>query len=146
MAFKWGMRCSKIPQVITLHKTLKNKNKSGAFQYRQKNLGLLLLFCSFQVLLELLSKVAEENEQQAENEKTAAVQLQCLKCQAEFFQPPCKNLMRASSEPDDGYQYKAEKTHIAGKKKQKILSMKCSYSQVIRAKTGYHIILMLLLI
>ncbi|KAF4083613.1 hypothetical protein AMELA_G00144120 [Ameiurus melas] len=70
---------------------------------------------ALQVLLELLSKVAVENEQQAENEKTAVVQLQCLKCQAEFFQPPCKNLMLASSEPDvcHGYQYKAEKKHNA---------------------------------
>lgn len=79
--------------------------------------------CSFQVLLELLSRIAVENERQAEKEKTAIVQLQCLKCQAEFSQPQSKKLLRALSEPDvyHEYQHKTKKEHAVGKKKSKIV-------------------------
>ncbi|KAK3557083.1 hypothetical protein QTP70_024751, partial [Hemibagrus guttatus] len=71
---------------------------------------------ALQILLELLSRIAVENERQAEKEKTAIVQLQCLKCQAEFSQPQSKNLMRALSEPDvyHEYQDKTKKEHAAG--------------------------------
>ncbi|XP_026801367.2 serine/threonine-protein kinase 11-interacting protein [Pangasianodon hypophthalmus] len=71
---------------------------------------------ALQVLLELLSRVAAENERQAEKVKTENARLQCLKCQAEFSQPPSKNLMSALSEPDvyHGLQDKTEKEHTAG--------------------------------
>lgn len=76
-----------------------------------------------------------ENEQQAEKEKTAVVRLQCLKCQAEFFQSPSKNLVCALSEPGVYQDKTTEKEHTAGKKS-KIVSMRCSHSQVIlRVKT-----------
>lgn len=63
--------------------------------------------------MELLSVVAVENVQQAEKEKATIVQLQCLKCQAEFSQPP------SLSEQDvyQRYQDKMEKEHTVGKKK-----------------------------
>ncbi|KAF5889974.1 serine/threonine-protein kinase 11-interacting protein, partial [Clarias magur] len=57
------------------------------------------------VLLELLSKVALENEQQADKEKTATVRLQCLKCHAEFAQVPSNNLIRGRAESDVYYRY-----------------------------------------
>lgn len=77
--------------------------------------------CSFQVLLELLSRIAVENERQGEKEKTAIVQLQCLKCQAEFSQPRSKKLLQTLSEPDvyHEYQDKTMKEHAVGKKESK---------------------------
>ncbi|XP_060775069.1 serine/threonine-protein kinase 11-interacting protein isoform X2 [Neoarius graeffei] len=69
---------------------------------------------ALQVLLELLCRVAVENEQQAEKEKTAVVRLQCLKCQAEFFQSPSKNLVCALSEPGVYQDKTTEKEHTAG--------------------------------
>ncbi|XP_060775072.1 serine/threonine-protein kinase 11-interacting protein isoform X5 [Neoarius graeffei] len=68
---------------------------------------------ALQVLLELLCRVAVENEQQAEKEKTAVVRLQCLKCQAEFFQSPSKNLVCALSEPGVYQDKTTEKEHTA---------------------------------
>ncbi|XP_058259397.1 serine/threonine-protein kinase 11-interacting protein isoform X2 [Hemibagrus wyckioides] len=85
---------------------------------RQKRLYLMLDDPqeALQVLLELLSRIAVENEHQAEKEKTAIVQLQCLKCQAEFSQPQSKKLMRALSEPDvyHEYQDRTKKEHAVG--------------------------------
>ncbi|XP_016382184.1 serine/threonine-protein kinase 11-interacting protein-like isoform X3 [Sinocyclocheilus rhinocerous] len=42
---------------------------------------------ALQVLVEVLSKVVEENKQQLDEERPETVWLQCLKCQTEFCQP-----------------------------------------------------------
>ncbi|KAI5613477.1 serine/threonine-protein kinase 11-interacting protein isoform X1, partial [Silurus asotus] len=69
---------------------------------------------ALQVLLELLSRVATENERQAEKKKTAAILLQCLKCQVEFSQPPSQK--NALSKPGVHHRYhgKREKEQTAG--------------------------------
>uniref|UniRef100_A0A672KNF0 Serine/threonine-protein kinase 11-interacting protein n=1 Tax=Sinocyclocheilus grahami TaxID=75366 RepID=A0A672KNF0_SINGR len=43
---------------------------------------------ALQVLVEVLSRVVEENKQQLDEERPETVWLQCLKCQTEFCQPP----------------------------------------------------------
>ncbi|XP_062853710.1 serine/threonine-protein kinase 11-interacting protein [Trichomycterus rosablanca] len=70
---------------------------------------------ALQALVEVLSRVIEDNERQAVEGKTATVQLQCLKCQAEFPRPLSKSLMRTLSELDDyrGHQEVTEKEHNA---------------------------------
>lgn len=47
----------------------------------------LMRILSLQVLAEVLSRVVEENKQQVDEERPETVWLQCLKCQAEFYQP-----------------------------------------------------------
>uniref|UniRef100_A0A672M4F6 Serine/threonine-protein kinase 11-interacting protein n=1 Tax=Sinocyclocheilus grahami TaxID=75366 RepID=A0A672M4F6_SINGR len=42
---------------------------------------------ALQVLLEVLSRVVEENKQQVDEERPETVWLQCLKCQTEFYKP-----------------------------------------------------------
>ncbi|XP_046723866.1 serine/threonine-protein kinase 11-interacting protein isoform X2 [Silurus meridionalis] len=69
---------------------------------------------ALQVLLELLSRVATENEQQAEKERTAVILLQCLKCQGEFSQPPSKKDALPKPDVHHRYQGKREKEHAAG--------------------------------
>ncbi|XP_060724495.1 serine/threonine-protein kinase 11-interacting protein isoform X2 [Tachysurus vachellii] len=86
---------------------------------------------ALQVLLELLSRIAVENEHQGEKEKTAIVQLQCLKCQAEFSQPQSKKLLQTLSEPDvyHEYQDKTMKEHAVG---DAVFCQECNSDHVIQ--------------
>ncbi|XP_053353628.1 serine/threonine-protein kinase 11-interacting protein isoform X2 [Clarias gariepinus] len=117
-------------QVITSQATWTDKGKESSypalelhFNYvspeRQKQRYLILDDDpqeALQVLLELLSKIALENEQQADKGKTATVRLQCLKCQAEFAQVPFKNLIRGRVISDVHHRYPdmTEKERTAG--------------------------------
>ncbi|KAI4900844.1 hypothetical protein NFI96_018189 [Prochilodus magdalenae] len=73
---------------------------------------------ALQALAEVLSKVAEENKRQVEEDKQQGVQLQCLKCRTEFSQPAVKILGIALPEPDSSHglqdEMGSEREHGAG--------------------------------
>uniref|UniRef100_A0A8C2G5Q5 Serine/threonine-protein kinase 11-interacting protein n=1 Tax=Cyprinus carpio TaxID=7962 RepID=A0A8C2G5Q5_CYPCA len=73
---------------------------------------------ALQVLLEVLSRVVEENKQQVYEERPETVWLQCLKCQTEFCQPATES---DSIEYDRDFAKKQRKTHL-----QKRCTVTCS--------------------